>query len=408
MGDGMQRDTAYAESVGAMENTGLTKLRAHDVAIAAVVVGLDYTVTTDSKTIDRTRKEAKAIRCQIENIRKDLKADAVRWGQLVDKTAKEVTARVQPVETHCEKLLAEQERIKAEEALRAEQKRQNDLKAERLQQIASLNFSPEVMVEAEKYGYLSDSTLMRSTPDEWQNVIDAFYALARQLKQQAEDRARLEAERAELARQQAEQNAKLEAERAELARKKAEEDARLAAERAEMQKKLEAQQAELARQQAEMRAMQERMAAERAAIEAEARRQREVAEAEERKLREAAEAEARRQREIAEAEERRLREAAEAEERRQREIAEAQARRIAAEEALEARLAAEAADAMLQQRRRALAAHANNVVGALKLEGLLDVKQCCDMSYKIVCDEWVAFQQSVKRRIEAEVTTWGN
>lgn len=379
MGDGMQRDTDYADSVGAMENTGLTKLRAHDVAIAAVAVGLNYTVTTDSKTIDRTRKEAKAIRCQIENIRKDLKADAVRWGQLVDKTAKEVTARVEPVETHCEKLLAEQERIKAEEALRAEQKRQNDLKAERLQQIASLNFSPEVMVEAEKYGYLSDSTLMRSTLEAWHHVIDAFHSLAERLKQQAEERARLEAERAELARQQAEQNAKLEAERA------------------EMQKKLEAQQAELARQQAEMRAMQERMAAERAAIEAEARRQREAAEAEERKLREAAEAE-----------ERKLREAAEAEERRQREIAEAEARRIAAEDALEARLAAEAADAMLQQRRRALAAHANNVVGALKLEGLLDVKQCCDMSYRIVCDEWVAFQQSVKRRIEAEVTTWGN
>jgi hypothetical protein len=362
-----------------MENTGLTKLRAHDAAIAAVVVGLDYTVTTDSKTIDRTRKEAKAIRCQIENIRQVLKADALRWGKLVDQTAKEVTARVEPVETHCQNLLAEQERIKAAEALLAEQNRQNALKAERLQQIADLDLAPEVMVEAKKYGYLSDSTLMRFTPEEWQNVIDAFYALARQLKQQAEDRARLEAERAEMARQQAEQNAKLEAERAELARQQA-----------EMERSFFAQQAE-------MRAIQERMAAERAATEAEARRQQE-----------AAEAEARRLREIAEAEERRLREAAEAEERRQREIAEAEARRIAAEEALEARLAAEAADAMLQQRRRALAAHANNVVGALKLEGLLDVKQCCDMSYRIVCDEWVAFQQSVKRRIEAEVTTWGN
>lgn len=389
MGDGMQRDTAYADSVGAMENTGLTKLRAHDVAIAAVVVGLDYTVTTDSKTIDRTRKEAKAIRCQIENIRKDLKADAVRWGQLVDKTAKEVTARVEPVETHCEKLLAEQERIKAEEALRAEQKRQNDLKAERLQQIEYLNFSAEVMVEAEKYGYLSDSTLMRSTPDEWQNVIDAFYALARQLKQQAEDRARLEAERAELARQQAEQNAKLEAERAEMARQQAEKDARLAAERAEMQKKLEAQQAELARQQAEMRAMQERMAAERAAIEAEARRQREAAEAEERKIREAAEAEARRLREIAEAKERELREAAEAEE-----------RRIAAEEAEKACLAAEAADALLQLKRSEYSQYADRVLKMLHLQGVNVVEnEHGGTVYRIVRDEWDQCKKTIHRRI---------
>jgi hypothetical protein len=369
MGDGMQRDTAYAESVGEMENTGLTKLRAHDVAIAAVVVGLDYTVTTDSKTIDRTRKEAKAIRCQIENIRQVLKADALRWGKLVDQTAKEVTARVEPVETHCQNLLAEQERIKAAEALLAEQNRQNALKAERLQQIAYLDLAPEVMVEAKKYGYLSDSTLMRFTPEEWQNVIDAFYALARQLKQQAEDRARLEAERAELARKQAEQNAKLEAERA-----------------------------ELARQQAEMRAMQERMAADRAAIEAEARRQQE-----------AAEAEARRQKEAAEAEARRQQEAAEAEARRQREIAEAEKRRTAAEEAENARLAAEAADAVLQQKKQALIEFADSVLDLLHLKGMdvVEMKHG-DQVYQIVRDEWAACENAISARIRAEVNLWDN
>ena len=53
--------------------TGLTKLRAHDAAIAAVLPAMEYTEQTPGKAIDKARKEAKSIRCEVENIRKALR-----------------------------------------------------------------------------------------------------------------------------------------------------------------------------------------------------------------------------------------------------------------------------------------------------------------------------------------------
>lgn len=239
-------------------DTRLTVLRSHDVAIANLQPALRYDITTDPKAVDRARKDAKQVRCGIEAARKKLVEDAVAWQREVNAVAKDITARVTPIEEHCERIEAEhaaEKKRKAEEAAAAEQARKV---AARIAEAESLQISDEgkarVMNELRLHAALD-------TPEQWDiRVANAAQiddriaeAKAAATAREAEER-RLQAEREELARQRAE----IEAERkrladeqakqrvAELQKKQAEEEAArkiVAAEAAERAKRIAAENA---------------------------------------------------------------------------------------------------------------------------------------------------------------------
>jgi hypothetical protein len=82
----------------------------------------------DSKSeavVRKYRQEVRTLRTDVEKKRKDLKAPAIAYGKLIDKTAKELTARLLPTETILD------EKVKAVEAV-AEAKRAEKMAAEKI------------------------------------------------------------------------------------------------------------------------------------------------------------------------------------------------------------------------------------------------------------------------------------
>lgn len=81
------------------------------------------------------RLEVKATRCNVENIRKELKADALKFGQAVDGEARRITAQLEEIEKHLqeqEDIVAKHEaRLAAEAAAKAEAER---IEAERIRE----------------------------------------------------------------------------------------------------------------------------------------------------------------------------------------------------------------------------------------------------------------------------------
>ena len=228
--------------------TGLVKLHAHDAAIAKVLPAMEYTEQTPGKQIDKARREAKAIRCEVETIRKALKADALEWGRKVDATAKEVTARIEPVEQHCERLLEQQKQAAEAAAAAREVARLDALQQEREQQVQSLRLSERGRVIA---GQLASVAAMRqqSIP-EWADTMQRLERIDAELAAADAEQARRDAERVEHERRMAEQRAELE---------------RQQAEQRELQRRIDAERQELERQRREMEA--ERLEAERKAAE---------------------------------------------------------------------------------------------------------------------------------------------
>ena len=218
-------------------DTRLIPLRAHDQAIAKLQPALQYDATTDPKAVDRARKDAKAVRCAIDNARKKLVEDAVAWQREVNAVAKDIIARVTPIEEHCERIEAEHAAEKKRLAEIAAQAERDRIKALRMAEAAALQISdrgkdrvmPGLMLH-----------LSLDTPEQWQErmaaaaKIDEALAVedAAAAAREAEEK-RLQAEREELAKQRAE----IEAERKRLAdeqaRQRAEELAKRQAEEAE-------------------------------------------------------------------------------------------------------------------------------------------------------------------------------
>ncbi|MDP2654600.1 MAG: hypothetical protein Q8Q08_11310, partial [Candidatus Omnitrophota bacterium] len=81
------------------------------------------------KAVHEARMVVKGHRVAVEKKRKDLKADALAFGKLVDGEAKRITAMLEPIESHLQaeedKITKELERIKAEEE-EAERQRVQD------------------------------------------------------------------------------------------------------------------------------------------------------------------------------------------------------------------------------------------------------------------------------------------
>jgi hypothetical protein len=246
-------------------DTRLIPLRSHDVAIAKLQPALQYDITTDAKLVDRARKDAKQVRCAIESARKKLVEDAVTWQREVNAVAKDITARVSPIEEHCERIEAEhaaEKKRKQEEAAAAEKARRiagriAEARALRISDEAKARVMPEMQLAAP---FESDEMWAERIKSAMQ--IDTVIAeeKAAAAARKAEE-ARLKAEREELARQRAE----IEAERKRLAdeqaKREAEERAKRQAEEAEARRVA----AEAARKQAEEAAEARRIAAEEAA-----------------------------------------------------------------------------------------------------------------------------------------------
>lgn len=260
----------------APQETGLAKIRAHEAALIKLQPCLAYDLSTDPKLVERGRKDAKSGRCTVENVRKQLVADAVAWQRQVNTVAKDVADKFEAIEAHCERIEEQRKAIEAERLRQEAARKQAATEAARRDQVGNLFLSDAAVTR----GRHLLAQLATASDEHWATVLTELAALD----------ATIEAER------KAAEEARVERER-------------LAAEQAELRR----QQEELRRQQAEAARLQQEEAArlqrEREVIEAERRR----IEAEERRKVEAAEAERRR----IEAEERRKAEAAEAERRRE-------------------------------------------------------------------------------------------
>jgi DNA repair exonuclease SbcCD ATPase subunit len=232
-------------------DTRLIPLRAHDQAIAKLQPALQYDTTTDPKAVDRARKDAKAVRCAIDNARKKLVEDAVAWQREVNAVAKDIIARVTPIEEHCERIEAEHAAEKKRLAEIAAQAERDRIKTLRMAEAAALQISergkdrvmPGLMVN-----------MFLDTPEQWQERMAAAAKVDEALA--AEDAAaavreaeekRLQAEREELARQRAEIEAERKRFADEQAKQRAEELAKRQAEEAEARRIAQ----EAARKQAE-------------------------------------------------------------------------------------------------------------------------------------------------------------
>jgi hypothetical protein len=221
-----------------------SEFRKQDEVIAEIrekYTGL--TVAKDGfKTVKAARIEVKNLRCQVENLRKDLKADVIERGKIIDEEAARLKNLLIPIETALEKEEEAEEARKAAEARAKVEAEERRLQA-RIDQLTAINVTPDLKA-------------IKAMDDEF------FEHYVRDLKVQAEAK-RLEAEAAaaEAARIAAEieaaRLAKLEEERIERER--------LAALHAEEMRK---QAEELAIRERELQAERAKIEAERAAAEA--------------------------------------------------------------------------------------------------------------------------------------------
>ena len=181
------------------------------------------TVAKDGfKSVKAARIEVKSLRCQVENLRKELKADVIERGKIIDEEATRLKALLIPIEADLEKEELAEEARKAAAArakVEAEEKKLQD----RIDQIAAL-------------GTMPDLKTVKAMDDEF------FDHYVRDLKVQAEH-ARLKAE--EAARIQAEKEAAEQAERDRLAALHAEEMKRQAEELAIRERELQAERAKI-------------------------------------------------------------------------------------------------------------------------------------------------------------------
>jgi len=211
--------------------------------------------------VHEARMDIKNRRVAVEKTRKELKADALAFGNKVDAEAKRLTGLLTPIESHLEEQEAivtkEKERLKRIE----EEKKQKALQARMDALDACFTFANAAQVSGmtdDEFAVFLDNaqqTRAKKLAD------DAAAAAARKAEEE-----RLAAERAELAKQKAEQEA-------EAARVRQEQEAKAATERAELDKARKAQEAELKKQrdeqEAKAKAIRDEQAAEQRRLEAE-------------------------------------------------------------------------------------------------------------------------------------------
>lgn len=279
-----------------MITTALAQYNITDAAIAKYksdYMGLIVKNVRDEegyKLVHSARMVIKGKRIEVEKKRKELKEDALRYGQAVDKEAKRITALLEPIEGHLEsqeKIIDDEKaRIKAE----AEAKELARIQA-RIDKIFSFGCSfngNNYILPFAPTGYNVPQSIVRvCTDDQFEQICNEFQKLvdAEQLKIANEKAAKAEEEK-RLAKIKAEQEA--EAKRLEaIAREQAERESKIKAEQEKKEAEIRAAQEAIAREQkrlADAQALEiaKKEAAEKAKIEAEAKVKREAEEKAER------------------------------------------------------------------------------------------------------------------------------
>ena len=181
-----------------------------------VVKGLDD--RAGLAAVHEARMVVKGTRCKVENKRKELKADALIWGQKVDAEARRITNLLEPIESHLEaeeiKVTAEKARIKSEAEHKARERAQGFVDA-----FAGVGVSMPFMLAMEmsdgdffaKFTIAEDEHKKEQARIAKEKCVEQE-RLAAEKKAQAEEAARLAAERAEFERVQAEELKKRQAE----------------------------------------------------------------------------------------------------------------------------------------------------------------------------------------------------
>lgn len=270
-----------------MSEATLIEFRKQDEVIAEIRE--KYTGMTVAqhgyKAVRAARLELKTLRCSVENLRKDLKADVLERGRLIDAEAKRLTALLEPIEN----------------ALAAEEKAEDDRKAAELQAIkeaaekklqarvdavVALGGTPQILVlramDEERFEAYLQEVERESEAREQARLIEHQERARREAEEEEAERKRIqEARDAELARQQEELRQR-ELELAEARRLEEQEAKRLREELEQLQADLRRQQAETAERERVAMAEQRRIEAERAAEEARKEAERLEAERQER------------------------------------------------------------------------------------------------------------------------------
>lgn len=185
----------------------VTQLRKSDLAISEMeeqylplrVNGVDD--REGLMVVSEARKTAKKIRCQVEKTRKELKADANRYGKAVDDEAKRLKGMIEPIEQHLidqeNAVQKELDRIKAEEE--AAKERKIEARIDRLNE-NRLRVEPQLirlMDDEEFEEYFGE--LQESAKKEFEEREAERLRLAEEQKKLEAERKELEAERQRLA-----------------------------------------------------------------------------------------------------------------------------------------------------------------------------------------------------------------
>lgn len=199
-------------------DTQLARLQAHEIAIQRVEALAGTTIESDGeKQVDAVRKSAKAVRCEIENCRKALNADALDWQRRVNDLAKRLTTRVSPVE---DKMQQQLDRVAKEKADKIRQA-QAQLHNERFQELQARHGEWGV----NELRATSPLTLVGYSPEAWAALLDTLDTRRREQEIAARKRAEAEAQAAKQ-REEAQRIAREEqAKRAEAMRIQAEQEA---------------------------------------------------------------------------------------------------------------------------------------------------------------------------------------
>jgi len=167
--------------------------------------------------VHRARMNVRAKRCEVEKVRKELKADALKYGQEVDGEARRIKALLEPIESHLqaeeEKHEAEKEairnaaRLKAEaeekakaEAEAARAKAEHDAEVERLRIEREALEAERAAIEAEQ---AKIDTARAEVEAERQRLADIEEARQREIETQrraaaAAEQAKIDTARAEV------------------------------------------------------------------------------------------------------------------------------------------------------------------------------------------------------------------
>lgn len=207
----------------------------------------DFNDVEGFKEVHEARMVVKNKRVEVEKVRKALKADALEYGRMVDAEAKRITALLEPIELHLQRLEdaynAEKERIKNAARLKAEAEAKAKADAEEAARRAE---QERIRKEQE-----AESSRLRVEREKIEAERAAIEAERRAAQEKIDaERREIEAEQKRLAdieaaRVRAEEMERAKAEAAERAKRETEE--RLAREAAEAKAKAEREAAEKAR-----------------------------------------------------------------------------------------------------------------------------------------------------------------